>query len=556
MIEGGYISSRESAPLLSFSLILVSLIVALLLVRPASGDAPDLSGYPWLYLRDGEPLASDEEAIEVVAVGDVMLGRGISAESDVFRAVAPWLRAADVALGNLECVLVGDLGDATRPSADPEGIARTEILLHAPPQAAAQLREAGFDVMGLANNHALDLGAAGLLETASRLQRAGIAALGAGPDVGAASSPVVLEVGGLRLAFLAFNAVPDGRSGQEGWRRADWDRERALAAVEAARDGADGVIVSIHWGYEYQTHVDPMQRDIASALRQAGADLVVGHHPHVLQTFETVDGRSVAYSLGNFVFDQGQGQTGQGLALRAFFDQRGLRAVQSLPVWAGACPRLMAPETLPTRLRSLQRLSFVCDQRACHPVEPSQEEQETNRSGQFWGGRVDLTGDGIDEHVRRVDDQVVVYEDGVDVWRSPSTWRVVDVALGDPNDDGRYEMLLALWKPGLDGLETPSPAKEQVPRSRPFIIGYRGGTYRTVWGGSAVSDPIHEVELGDVDGDGDQDLVVLDGDDVHRLTVSVWRWHGWGFSLMWRSEPGAYRDLTLCEGGRISVAIE
>ncbi|MBS3783923.1 MAG: hypothetical protein KGY78_05735, partial [Anaerolineae bacterium] len=70
VIEGGYISSRESAPLLSFSLILVSLIVALLLVRPASGDAPDLSGYPWLYLRDGEPLASDEEAIEVVAVGD------------------------------------------------------------------------------------------------------------------------------------------------------------------------------------------------------------------------------------------------------------------------------------------------------------------------------------------------------------------------------------------------------------------------------------------------------------------------------------------------------
>jgi hypothetical protein len=114
----------------------------------------------------------------------------------------------------------------------------------------------------------------------------------------------------------------------------------------------------------------------------------------------------------------------------------------------------------------------------------------------------------------------------------------VDVlALGDPNDDGRGELLLALWKRDAEG----------VPRSHPFLIGYREGAYRVLWGGSAVVDPILEVELGDVDGDGVQELVVLEDMDNDRA-VSVWRWHGWGFSLLWRSPPGRYRDLALVRG--------
>jgi hypothetical protein len=206
--------------------------------------------------------------------------------------------------------------------------------------------------------------------------------------------------------------------------------------------------------------------------------------------------------------------------------------------------------------QSARLVSFACGEEGCRRVGTDDEVQEERRSALFWGGRIDLTGDGVPEHVRRIDEQLVVISGGDEVWRSPPAWRVVDVAMGDPNDDGRGEILLALWKRGLDGLETPSPEKERVPRSHPFIVGYRGGIYRTLWGGSAVSDPIHELELGDVDGDGMEELVVLDGDDPDQRTVSVWRWHGWGFSLAWRSEPGAYRGLSLGEDGIIRVAVE
>ncbi len=520
---------------------------------------PDLSAYPWLYLRDGRPLAVDEQIVEVVAVGDVMLGRGAASEAQPFAAVAPWLRTADLALGNLECVIAEE--GTPRPG---------PYRLRAPLSAVTILGDAGFDVLGLANNHALDFGPAALTETIRRLEAEGIAAVGGGPDIEAATQPLLREINGVRLAFLAFNTVPDpeDRPEEGGWTPATWDREQGPAAIAAARAQADVVVVSVHWGYEYQLRADPAQRDAAHAMLEAGADLVLGHHPHVVQRMEVSGGRFVAYSLGNFVFDQQQGETRQGLALRAFFDAQGLRAVQALPVWAGPRPRPMTADEASALLARVQppgaahpepvegpyRIGFACeptpgdDGETCRPADVP----PTPLIGPFRAGAIDLTGDGVPEQVRRVGEQVVVYGDGGEVWRGLPEWRVVDLALGDPNDDGRGEILLALWKRNAEG----------VPRSHPFIIGYREGANRLLWGGSAVADPIHEVELGDVDGDGVQELVVLEeqGDGLNRA-VSVWRWHGWGFSLVWRSPPGHYRDLILVPGevgfpSMISVAEE
>jgi poly-gamma-glutamate synthesis protein (capsule biosynthesis protein) len=541
---------------LSFFLILAPLIVLTLLPRAAGEARPDLSLFPWIYLRDGHSLDPEENVVEVMVVGDVQPGRG--AVTNPFEHVRPWLRRADLTVGNLESVIVG------APPARSRSLDRGEAgsLLRAPPSAVSGLRDAGFDIVGLANNHALDLGAEGLAETVSHLKGAGIDVIGVDAVDQPALQPLVQHVRGIRLAFLAFNGLSESRAAHSGadWVPAGWNQDRATEAVVAARERADAVIVSIHWGYEYETRVDPAQRDAAQALLAAGVDLVIGHHPHVVQALEVDAGRMVAYSLGNFVFDQLQPEAQRGLVLRAFFDEEGLRAVQALPVRAGPRPELMTledSESLLARVEpSSRRLTFVCDGEACWDPKVSECTGQWTMSGLFWGGSVDLTGDGVREDVRRVREQVIIYQDGGEVWRSPPTWRVADLALGDPNDDGRSELMLALWKPGLDGLEPPDPAKRNTPRSRPFMVGYRGGTYRTLWGGSAVADPIQELALRDVDGDGAEELIVLEGDDPQRRTVSVWRWHGWGFSLLWRSRLGRYRDLTLSEDRCISVAVE
>jgi len=239
--------------------------------------------------------------------------------------------------------------------------------------------------------------------------------------------------------------------------------------------------------------------------------------------------------LGNFVFDQNQGETRWGLTLRVFLDKQGLRAVQALPVWAGPQPRLITPSEASSMLARIQpespRLAFACRDDACYPVEGA---GDTAVSGLFWSGAIDLTGDGQLEIVRRAGEQVTIYREGAAVWQSPAAWRVVDVALGDPNDDGRNELFLALWRADPDGFE----------RSQPYIVGYRGGEYKLLWGGRPVTSPILEVELGDVDGDGVQELVVLE-DQGDAQSIAVWRWQGWSFSLVWRSQPGYYQNLVL-----------
>ena len=539
-------------------------LLAFLLVvawMPAPGrPAPSLVDYPWLYMRGGAPPEAGEQTVEVVAVGDVMLGRAVAGVEQPLAGVAAWLRAADVSLGNLECVVAQ--GGTARPG---------PYRLRAPLSAVEALRAAGFDVLGLANNHTLDYGSEGLAEMAGRLQAAGIDLVGAGPNAAVAARPLIREVGGLRLAFLAFNAVPDpgsvgdpslrSRAGLRpagtdlrpegpGWTRAGWDRDEATAAIAAARAQADAVIVSVHWGYEYDLRSDPAQRADAQAMVDAGADLVIGHHPHVVQGTEVSGDSFVAYSLGNLVFDQQQAETRQGLALRAFFDEQGLRAVQALPVWAGPRPRLMALEEAASLLARVQppprRTGYVCDGSGCQPDGVSQ----AAAGGPFRAGAIDLTGDGVPEQVQLLREQVTIYGDGVAVWRTPPEWRVVDAALGDPNDDGRGEVFLAFWRP--DGPD--------LVGSHPFIVGYRRGAYRVLWGGSAVEDPILEADLGDVDGNGVQELVVL-AERAEGRVVGVWHWYGWGFSEVWRSPPGRYRDLVLLPGQAgapptISIGVE
>lgn len=541
------------------TLLLTLVLLAGCMAAVNTNDAPNLSGYPWVYLRDGLPMEQAGDTGQVILVGDVMLGRGVAEENDPLEKAASWLRTADLTLGNLECAIAPEnLALANAPD-----FASTEqpFFLVAPASAVGELEQAGFDLLGMANNHALDRGLEGLADTISALKSAGMEAIGAAETPEQAYQALIRPVGEAQVAFLAFNAIPSPRGpewsgevrqpqAETTWTLAGWDREKALAAVHAASQQADAVVVFVHWGYEYEPRVDPAQREMATALVAAGADLIAGHHPHVIQALETLpkpDGSQalVAFSLGNFVFDQGFEQTGQGLALQVFFDRQGLRAVQALPVHAGLQPTLFSPkealefmERNPSRLpiSAPESLAFRCDTQACAQVEAAEITPKLPEEQESSSDEVDLDGDGRMERVSLRAGGVQISGGSLPAWQSPTDWQVTDLALGDPNQDGRQELLMAVRKPDRSG----------VVLSHPFVFGYRQGEYRLLWGGSAVSDPILEVELGDTDGDGQQELIVLE--ELHGdqgRAVSVWRWHGWGFSQVWRSPPDVYERLRL-----------
>lgn len=583
VIRSRFTTGSLSRCLLWFLLWFLAIAVGL---APASPQLPggnvDLSNYPWIFLREGELPELTEDLIELIIVGDVMLGRGLGNRADLFERVSSWTASADLFVGNLESVIgvsegisVLDANEAVSgsfggvanrlPLENPlEMLLRQPLYLIAPPGSVAILQTAGFDVLGMANNHALDGGAEYLKESSLKLRRAGIDVVGAGPGLDKASWPIIRRINGIAIAILAFTATPPLSEDSElEWKVAIWDRERVIDAIRHAHSQSDFVIVLMHWGDEYIPRESAWQREIAEDLVQAGADLIVGHHPHTVQGSElfgkpaflqdSVDRvRLVAYSLGNFVFDQYSPEALPGVALRVFLDSQGLRAVQALPVASAPKPILIPAENVSKILERLLpepvRVMFSCAYQGCVVVQQLSSESNPINSAIAipWSGQIDLTGDGKPESIRRQDNGLLILQGNSEVWKSPIDWNIVDFALGDPNDDGREEVVLALHKPDPSG----------VVKSHPFILGFRGGMYRLMWGGSAVAQPIREVEIGDVDGDGVQELVVIEDQKDGKQTLGVWRWHGWGFSLVWRSRPALFQDLKLVlSNGRLLLEV-
>ena len=536
------------------------LILLCVLVLSGCQGVEPLAAYPWFYQREAASALADEATLTVIAVGDILLGRDVSQPERAFAASAAWLSRADLTMGNLECALTDT---PITPTVTLSHSLPAPIRLYAPTQAAAWLKKAGFDLLGLANNHSLDAGQAGLRQTAERLQAEGLAVVGAGATPEQALTAYTFTHNGVRLAILSVNAIPippdnalpAGQTAQDGWDIARWERGAVLQAVSTARQHADAVIVSIHWGYEYQSQPDPAQTRYAEWLFEAGADVVIGHHPHVVQSPSVInrpDGRSVlaAYSLGNFVFDQGWAEgTDEGLALRLVFDKQGLRAAQSLPVSAGSQPKLLQPSSITPSVEAQaargahSTVEYKCEDLTCAQLKAPPE--LVFSGGIFQSGAADLDGDGRPEQITLEGGRLQVRQpEGGLAWESPTSWLVVDAALGDPDWDGRPDLVAVFWKADQEG----------VLRSHPFLIRQNGGRYEEVWGGSAVSEPIWEIEVTDLNSDNLDELVVLavasEGD---RQTLSVWEWHGWGFSQEWRSIPGDYENLRTAPGGWLSA---
>ncbi len=276
------------------------------------------------------------------AVGDITFGEQVGPAALRYGGFYPWaavaatLRRADITTGNLE-TSISTAGVA----------ARKEFAFRGPPEAIPPMRSfAGFDVLTLANNHSVDFGRGALLDTLRHVRAAGIQPIGAGANASQAHRPALIEAGGLRVAFLGYSDVnPLGfvaASSSAGTARADtsW----IAADVRAARRRADVVVCFFHWGTELRATPDGRQQTFAAACLEAGAQVVLGAHPHVFGSIARPSPRTlVAWTLGNFVFPSA-GPTARTGILQVRLDARGVRAYRVLPAQIdGFRPRLLSP---------------------------------------------------------------------------------------------------------------------------------------------------------------------------------------------------------------------
>ena len=522
----------------------------------------------------------------IVFVGDVMMGRHVN-ELMVgnfeapFKNVVGFLQSPDLTVGNLESPLV--------PTARIPRQVPNSFNLTGDTRAAGALGKVGFDVVSVANNHAFDAGPTGLATTLEAVRGAGIGVMGV--DNGGIQNAVVREVRGLKIAFLAYADFLNIPGTGVTFIRANIaaDRDRVAREIALARKSADIVVAFWHWGPEYAMQPSSVQKQMAQISSDAGADLVIGAHPHVAQGMElkSKGGRPslIAYSLGNALFDQYFSQeVRQGLALEAYVDKGGVKSARFIPLenrkditgytmnvaddavgqyaiqraaqstqadlqwktlWSseqtqpGLAIAYKRPE-LPGRRTSLERLGMSDLSRV-----------------ELYNGSIAVSkyvGPGAAGSSTQSMPTPRPQNQGewLPVWTSLQGWRVTNYTAGDADGDGQQELTYTLWKPSLTWVESPrggiaGSMQGQGLAPHIYINGWRRGQMVPIWHGSARPAPLLAVAVLPPVKNGKPLVAVLESGDrtVEKAPgkLSLWRSTGsFGFEPV-SNLGGAYSTL-------------
>lgn len=280
--------------------------------------------------------AFSEEYVTLLFAGDILFDPNYSVMAkvlqnggDIGNGIAPDLigemQSADIMMLNNEFAY-SDRGAPT-----PE----KQFTFRARPDSVAYLTDMGVDIVSLANNHAYDYGEQALLDSLQILQAEGIPYVGAGVNEQEASAPVYFIINDMKIAFISATQIerldnPDTKGATEtspGVFRC-FNGEKLMQTVAQAKEESDFVVVYIHWGTENQEETDWLQNKQAPELVEAGADLIIGDHPHILQRIEIIDGVPVIYSLGNFWFNSKPLDTGM---VKVTISEEGLQSFQFIP---------------------------------------------------------------------------------------------------------------------------------------------------------------------------------------------------------------------------------
>jgi poly-gamma-glutamate synthesis protein (capsule biosynthesis protein) len=324
-------------------------------------------------------FAQDPDSIKclsLLALGDVNLGRTVGqkilkGETDYpFKEFYSVLDRAEVVFANLECPVTDQNGETQSP--------KSNVVFCAPPQAGATLRRAGISVVSTANNHAFDYNLKGLRETIKFLQQDSVQFVGTVSDSGAEFLPVIIEHSGIKIGFLAYTQTVNILGRWNGM-ISIFDSARASSEIALLKPRVNFVIASYHGGDEYKDMPGKSAERDLKLLADFGADIVIGHHPHVPQGVVNYNGRWIFNSLGNAVFNQPQRYWTQRsfavlIGLKTRNDDKEISSIELIPFRPGYQPKidLSANETeeLVNRIQTLSTVPITHTERG-YFVEPS-----------------------------------------------------------------------------------------------------------------------------------------------------------------------------------------
>ena len=257
----------------------------------------------------------------LIFVGDIMLGRkvGKPINRHIFRNVKDILKNSDITFANLEVPLCDGM----------EFIGNKKYIFSAKEESAELLN--GFDVLSLANNHIIDCKKEGVISTITALKKNALLFIGLKKNKNK-QKPVIIKKNGIKIGFLAY--CKDRvylRNLKIGPYLINKD---IIKDVRKAKKEVDFLVISLHWGREYKTEPSKSQEELGKALIDNGANVIVGHHSHIVQKVENYNGGIIAYSLGNFVFDQMFNEkVRKGMILKVILNRNKIREYECIPTY-------------------------------------------------------------------------------------------------------------------------------------------------------------------------------------------------------------------------------
>jgi poly-gamma-glutamate synthesis protein (capsule biosynthesis protein) len=517
-----------------------------------------------------------EARVSFCAVGDILLDRGIRTTIEKngvdypFEQVSEFINGFDLAFCNLECPISA------------RGASTGKIYcFRADTNFFTGVDNAGFNIFSLANNHTIDWGRNAFMDTKEIIEKRKLYAVGAGKNQEEARGPTIVRMNGLTFAFFAYVGMP-----LEGIVWAEDKPGPAQATIEeickeifTIREGVDFVVVSLHWGIEYQHTPMINQVQWGRKIIDAGADLIIGHHPHVLQSIEIYRNRFILYSLGNFVFDQHklyQRQTGifscifkkgridsvsfypvllenfrPGLVKDSAFEfiKEKIEAISSqynTKFLAGDEQIFLTDSTLllsftnPIMRSRINKSNIIVYNNSVEMVDtngfvtstltitPGEEikdccfikDSASLHLFAIIGKTKAFRGDYLAQY--RITDKKII-EEWLDKDRGYNPWKIITA---DIDSDSVPEICVGVYK---------KARFHPILTNRLFIYNWDGNYIYPKWFGSRLSMPFLDFDFFDIDNDGLDDLIALEINKDGTKRIMVYQWLGFGFS--------GYREL-------------